>query len=353
MTSPKGTGERFMRILLVSTGGTIGSSAREIMDTDRGKARILPRLLPEAGIEAAGKITFEFLEPFSVLSENMTPDRLMMLLRTLGRVDFSAYDGVILTHGSDTLSYTAAFVGLLFGRVECPVVLVAADRPLEDPAGNGPDNFAGAVALIASGRVRSGAFVVYRSRTVTEVFLATRVLEADGLHGVFAPFGDAPFGRVEGGRFLPQEAPELPPLLDFSAAGRSDAQLEPSFSRPVWMLKGYPGLMYTMFDLSRPPAAVLYLGYHSGTACTEGEDTSFLVFVNRLRERRVPVYFLPARAAGERIYASTAAMLSAGCRPLCGISPEAAYAKLCIGYNCFSQQAEAYLFRNVFYEYLD
>ena len=119
------------------------------------------------------------------------------------------------------------------------------------------------------------------------------------------------------------------------------------------MLKSYLGLDYGMLDISRRPAAVLLVGYHSGTACTEGEGTSCLPFAARLREAGVPVYFLPARAAGERVYASTAAMLAAGCRPLCGISPEAAYAKLCIGYNAFAKQVEAYLLQNVFYEYLD
>lgn len=342
-----------MRILLMATGGTIGSSIREVMDTERGMAALLPRLYAEGHAGQAREVAFDFLEPISILSENMTLPRLSALLRALEAVDFTAYDGVILTHGSDTLSYTAAFVGLLFGRVGCPIVLVAADRPLEDPAGNGLSNFAGAVSLLASGKIKSGVFAVYRSASVTEVFLATRMLEADGLHGIFRPFGTAPFGRIADGVFIPAAAPELPPLSDFAAVKGDASRPGTDFSRPVWMLKSYLGLDYGMLDISRRPAAVLLVGYHSGTACTEGEGTSCLPFAARLREAGVPVYFLPARAAGERVYASTAAMLAAGCRPLCGISPEAAYAKLCIGYNAFAKQVEAYLLQNVFYEYLD
>lgn len=342
-----------MRILLMSTGGTIGSSVGEVVDIEGGRAGLLPRVYADRKDLTAPEVEFGFSEPFSILSENMTLPRLSELLGAIGRLDLADYDGVIVTHGSDTLSYTAAFVGLLFGRAGCPIVLVAADRPLEDPDGNGPDNFIGAVTLIASGQVKSGVFVVYRSGTVTEVFLATRIREADGLHGIFRPFGDTAFGRIESGRFIPEDAPGLPPLSDFSDAAAGPAPSELVFPRPVWMLKGYPGFVYSALDLTSPPAAVLQLGYHSGTACTEGEDTSFLRFAARLKELRVPVYVLPARRPGEKVYASTQAMLAAGCRPLCGISPEAAYAKLCIGYNLFSPRTGEYLAENIFYEYLE
>ena len=53
----------------------------------------------------------------------------------------NAYDGVIITHGTDTLQYTAAFTGYIMAGAQIPIVLVSANYVLEDVRSNGVDNF--------------------------------------------------------------------------------------------------------------------------------------------------------------------------------------------------------------------
>ena len=63
-------------------------------------------------------------EPLSILSENLTVDhwnRLLDTLRPVLREGRAAYEGIILTHGTDTLAYTAALLDQLLAGTPLPV----------------------------------------------------------------------------------------------------------------------------------------------------------------------------------------------------------------------------------------
>ena len=148
-----------MKILFVFTGGTIGSTQiGEVISTDRGK--------PYAIISAYAKkygISFDYdtVEPYTELSENNTGEHIRLLAECV-RARAHAYDGVIVTHGTDTLQYTAAALGYALGLDAPPVCVVAANRPIEREDSNGLDNLHGAISFIKNGGGK-GAFVVYRN----------------------------------------------------------------------------------------------------------------------------------------------------------------------------------------------
>ena len=75
--------------------------------------------------------------------------------------ELAVYDGVIITHGSDTLPYTCAALAFLLRDVPIPLVLVASNYSLGDSRSNGLANFRSAVELIASRQVR-GVFTVFQ-----------------------------------------------------------------------------------------------------------------------------------------------------------------------------------------------
>lgn len=330
------------KILVIFTGGTIGSSGDEIISPDRGAGF---RLLEMYRSEFGENIEFDAVQPLSELSENIGPEELAVICRSIAAADHSKYKGIIVTYGSDTLSYASSFLGLLFGSKGIPIVLIAADRPLGQPGGNGLINFAGAVEFIM-GAGMSGVFTVYRSGEVTEVFLATRILEADSYHGRFLPFGDSPLGLVGDNGF---ERLLLPGESEHPAKFQTPKEI--GFSKKVMMIKPYPGLDYLAIDLSDPPCAVLQLGYHSGTASTKGAG-SFSNFATRLKQRGIPAYICPSRPEGSPIYSSSAEIIGGGVVPLGMISPESAYAKLMIAYNLFPERAEEYISTDIYFEYI-
>ena len=168
---------RMKKILVILTGGTIGSTVqgKSMNVTEKSAGQLLSLYQKKYGREEE----FEVKQPVSVLSENMTPGILGRLCNCMKEIPYENYQGVIIAHGSDTLSYTAALLGMYLGHVPVPVVLTAANYPLEDARSNGLVNFRSAVELIRCGMVE-GVFAVYQSNTgEMPVYVATRLTEAD------------------------------------------------------------------------------------------------------------------------------------------------------------------------------
>ena len=134
------------KICVILTGGTIGSARRgAFLDTDEKTGETLPeRYRRKYGKDTA----FDVCRPIDRLSENMTKKDLTTLADRLREKIGGGYDGIVITHGTDTLSFTAPLFSLLFCDVRLPVVFVSALYPLEDERSNGLDNFAAAVDFI-------------------------------------------------------------------------------------------------------------------------------------------------------------------------------------------------------------
>ena len=144
-----------INILIVATGGTICSMTGDDGYNDVAGEHTLP-LLIEMFKEKAddhpeiSEINFEHIQPIDTLSENMTIAKWNLLIKAVAESMEKDYDGMIILHGTDSLHMTAPLMAKLLDGIGKPVVLVAANRVLSDPAGNGSTNMLGAVRLIAN-----------------------------------------------------------------------------------------------------------------------------------------------------------------------------------------------------------
>lgn len=138
------------KILVIGLGGTIGSVAGESISLDNNCLKIL-------SVTEHKNVLFEGISPFKVLSENMTKELWQKLINYLDGIDFSKYKGVIILHGSDTLAFTSAIIANAFADKN--IVLVASDKPVENPLSNARANFDAAVAHLLSDK--SGVYVSY------------------------------------------------------------------------------------------------------------------------------------------------------------------------------------------------
>lgn len=297
-----------MNILIIATGGTIGS-AFDGSSINVDKAQTCA--VAEEYAHANRDVQFNIQKPLNILSESLTCYDLNTLARALLEADLSSCDGVILTVGSDNLAYLSAFVGLLFADAPVPVCIVASDKVLSDPAANGRENFSCAVELIRSGK--RGAFVPYRNFDgVMYVHSATDIRQADlcddfySFHGAYAVFDNGVFAEKR-----PYIAHKLPISFD-----RNNL---PIISDNVLLIHPYPMQDYSRFCTGRVKA-VLHMLYHSATLDTP----SALEFI---RSCGAPVYLASFRG-GRKLYQTAADAIDAGAIPLFDISPECAYMKL-------------------------
>ena len=191
-----------MRILFVFTGGTIGSTlSGDIISTDEGKSyRIIEAYRERFGID----FEYDMLEPYTALSENNTGDTVRCLCECVRAHIRDGCDGIIVTHGTDTLQYSSAALGYCLGLDSVPVCIVSSNRPIEHARANALDNLHAAVLFIRESRGR-GCFTVYRNDTSDKVLVhrATRLLfgvsfsdEVASVYGTHVGYYDRNFEYV-------------------------------------------------------------------------------------------------------------------------------------------------------------
>lgn len=147
---------------IIFTGGTIGSTLSEgIISPDGGK----PRALIGAFREKYHMDLTEFAdydEPYTILSEHLDGAHLSKLIQAVACAISQGYRGIMITHGTDTLQYTAAALGYAFGLCAVPIVLVSSDYPIEDERANGVENLYGAVCWLKDS-FAGGVWVSYKN----------------------------------------------------------------------------------------------------------------------------------------------------------------------------------------------
>ena len=154
------------RIVVVGTGGTIAGAAPRATQTAGYKAGALPvsRLLEAVpGLDEIARIETEPVA--SIDSKDMSSALWITLARQvdtlLARDDV---DGVVITHGTDTLEETAYFLHLTVKSAK-PVVLTAAMRPATALSADGPMNLLHAVTVASSPAAHGrGVLVMFANR---------------------------------------------------------------------------------------------------------------------------------------------------------------------------------------------
>ena len=305
-----------MKILFVFTGGTIGSTVQgDFIGTDHKK----PYLLLESYRHAYG-MDFEFdtVAPYTNLSENSTGKNLTLLMESVAAAA-NGYDGIVVTHGTDTLQYSAAALSYALADIQIPVLLVSSNKTIEDPTANGLANLRAAIRFIAEVKT-PGVFVPYRNEgEAVTVHRGTRLCESlpftDAVHSIYNSFygsfaGEEPFSKNPAYSELANEG---------EALGAICLQEE---CEAILRVAPYPGNPYR--PLPADVRYILHTSYHSGTVNTE--STVAKAFFAAAKAAGVPVFLTGVEPGAA--YDSTRLFAEMGIAPLYNIAPIAAFVKL-------------------------
>ena len=228
--------DRKKHILLLTTGGTIASMPgydgleprrSEVMERELNQLRLF--------------YDISVKDVMCLDSSNMRPGDWQEIAQAI-YAQRAFYDGIVVSHGTDTMAYTASAVTFMLPNIDKPVVFTGSQLPLADILSDGPDNLRTAFAMAASGH--PGIFLAF-DRKIMRGCRAVKV-RASG----FSAFEsvNARYVGIVSNQGLVIDPKTLP-------TAQGPTQLLTGISRDVFLLKLTPGLSSDIFP------ALVSMGY--------------------------------------------------------------------------------------------
>ena len=247
-------------ILLIATGGTIASR-----ETEYG---LRPALSAE-DMRAATGTTGSMIEVVDLLaldSTNIAPCHWQIIARKIAELRTN-YDGFIITHGTDTMAYTAAALYYMLENIDRPVVLTGSQRPLGTDGSDAEMNLRLAYEAACSG--------------FTGVCLAFggRLIHGNAAKKMYSLADDAfrSIGRAE----INLTAPSAP------SAPTAPFHLHDALDTRVAVIRLYPGMKPITIDahIAAGYRGIILEGYGLGSVPGDDAEESFLPTLDRARTR--------------------------------------------------------------------
>ena len=218
------------KILLLTTGGTIASlPGGEGLEPQRSSVmeRELDQLRTYYDIQVRDVMCLD--------SSNITPEEWQIIACNIFE-ERQGFDGIVVSHGTDTMAYTASAVTFMLPNIDVPVVFTGSQLPLADMLSDGPENLRTAFAMAASGH--PGVFLAF-DRKVMRGCRAVKVRAS----------GFSAFESVNS-RYVAQVS-NLGLVVDHRILPNcgGPTRLCPEISRDVFLLKLTPGLNPAIFDM--------------------------------------------------------------------------------------------------------
>ena len=243
------------KIYIAYTGGTIGMQ------------RSQHGYIPQPGFMAdclAGMPEFHRAEMPSyhiheyaplIDSSDMTPADWQRIAEDI-RDHYDDYDGFVVLHGTDTMSFTASALSFMLEGLGKPVIITGSQIPLAELRSDGQQNLLNALFLAANYPIHEVALFfnnqLFRGNRSTKV-------HADGFHAF--------------------DSPNFPPLLEagiqiqllagrLGTTGGSTLRLHGVTPQPIGVVTLYPGISFEVIAnlLQQPVKALILLTYGVGNA---------------------------------------------------------------------------------------
>ena len=309
-------------ILLIYTGGTIGM----IKDYDTGalKAFDFDQLLqniPELRLLDCDISTSSFKTPID--SSNMNPEYWNELC-TIIQSNYDAYQGFVVLHGSDTMSYTASAISFMLENLKKPVIFTGSQLPIGDLRTDAKENLITAIQIAALQK---------RNRPVVQevcLYFEYKLYRANRT------------SKVSAEHFEAFDSPNYPPLITSGVhlSINQDLLFKPAkkpfkvhlnLVREILLLKMYPGipksLVMAMLSMTEIKGVVLET-YGSGNTTTE---VWFIDALKTIIKKGIPIVNVTQCIAGSvqmGNYETSVALKKAGVISGSDITTEAAITKM-------------------------
>ncbi len=269
------------KILLLYTGGTIGMS--KDFETGALKAFNFNKLLksiPELKQLDCEIETVSFDEPID--SSNMDPEKWIRIATSI-QDNYQDFDGFVVLHGSDTMSYSASALSFMLENLNKPVIFTGSQLPIGDLRTDAKENLITAIQIASlqeNGEPLLREVCLYFEY---KLYRGNRTTKTNAEH--FQAFASPNYPHlVESGVNL-----TLNKNLFLKGSGQSELLVHTALDNRVVIIKMFPGISETVLAaiLAIPDLKGIVLEtYGAGNAPTENW---FLALIKKAIESGLPV----------------------------------------------------------------
>ncbi len=316
-------------ISLIATGGTIASR----LDYATGAVKWL--MTPQQLFFLAPKL-FDIVRinkiarPFMIGSENMSPKYWQTIAKQAASLlNEKENHGIIITHGTDTLHYTAAALSFMLRNLNKPVVLTysqrSTDRGSTDTTLNLTCSAYAALSNIAE------VMLVGHATASDNYCIAIRGAKARKMHSsrrdTFRPINELPIAKISSDGKI-----DVINKL-FNKRNNKKVIADTKFDERVALIKYYPGAKPDIMEyfVSKGFKGIVVEAVGLGHVATEESIHNWLPALKKVIDSGVIVCFAPQTLYGRLdpyVYATGRKLLDAGVLYLEDMLPEVAYVKL-------------------------
>ncbi|MFV0320766.1 MAG: asparaginase [Alphaproteobacteria bacterium] len=166
------------KILLITTGGTIASS-------DSGEG-FLPTASGDVLLAHTPEVKefcdIDILPIMQIDSTNMTPDLMAKMAKTIAQY-YTQYDGFVITHGTDTMAYSASLLSYMLTNLAKPVILTGSQIAIGEDNSDAPSNMRH--AFMAAADDITGVFIAFGGQLILGTSSAkTKTHSFDGFESI-------------------------------------------------------------------------------------------------------------------------------------------------------------------------
>jgi glutamyl-tRNA(Gln) amidotransferase subunit D len=306
-------------ISIISTGGTIASRVdyRTGGVTSQISTSDILRMIPELG----GIARYSDRQASNILSENMSPGIWQDLARMVYDEIREGAEGVIVTHGTDTMACSAAAIRFMV-KTPVPIIFVGAQRSADRPSSDAAMNLLCSAAA-ATGDLGEVAVVMHATTSDDRcaIHRATRVRKMHtSRRDAFQSMGLAPLGYVD--------YPSLAVSLSDEAVrrGTEGIELHDALEERCGLIQFYPGMPPSVLDSYADWKGLVLAGTGLGHVATDWiprlrdmiEEGTVVVMTSQCLHGRVC----------DRVYETGRDLLAAGVIEGEDMLPEVALVKL-------------------------
>jgi len=222
-------------IKLLGTGGTVASRL------DYTTGAVIPSFTPgelfSSVPELAEICNLECEVVFEILSENMKPEYWQELAKKVKDAADEGIDGIIIGHGTDTMSFTSAALSFMLQNLSIPVVLTGSQRSSDRPSSDAALNLMNAATVASSdiaevvvtmlGSSSHDYGLIHRGTLVRKMHSTVR--------STFRTIDDIPLGMIKGRKIKMFKN-------DYKKRIKQEIIVKKNFEEKIALVYSYPGM---------------------------------------------------------------------------------------------------------------